>query len=218
MVAEKSDPSKTLDELQGKLRSALAERGFRTRGRAFNRTTSDGLTEVVHIQMGSFDPPGTTYIPGLCENLYGKFTVNLGVFVPEVAEQQGHRPLNSFVREIHCCVRTRLGRLGSEPRDIWWDIRRDDALTEELRQRLISDAIRKFETRDAILAELLTATRSPSITPPRIVCAIILAARGRTNDARSLLAEQAKETRNPGHPAYVRSLAERLGLAPLDGN
>ena len=32
MVAEKSDLAKTLDELQGKLRSALAEYGFRHEG------------------------------------------------------------------------------------------------------------------------------------------------------------------------------------------
>ena len=39
--------------------------------------------------MGSFDPPGTTHIPGLRENLYGRFTVNLGVYVPEVARNHG---------------------------------------------------------------------------------------------------------------------------------
>ena len=106
MVSEKSDPLKTLDELQGKLRSALAERGFRTRGRAFNRRTSDGLTEVVHIQMGSFDPPGTTYIPGLRENFYGKFTVNLGVFVPEVASSRVRdRQILSFAKFIVACAR-----------------------------------------------------------------------------------------------------------------
>jgi Domain of unknown function (DUF4304) len=88
--------------------AALAEYGFRARGRVLNRRTSDRLTEVVQIQMGSFDPPGTTYVPGLRENRYGKFTINLGVFVPEVAERQGQKPPNSFVREYHCCVRTRL--------------------------------------------------------------------------------------------------------------
>ena len=76
MATRKSDLATTLDELQAKIRPALKERGFRARGRAFNRTTSDGLTEVVRLQMGSFDPPGTAYIPGLRENLYGKFTVN----------------------------------------------------------------------------------------------------------------------------------------------
>jgi hypothetical protein len=48
--------------------AALAEYGFRARGRVLNRRTSDRLTEVVQIQMGSFDPPGTTYVPGLREN------------------------------------------------------------------------------------------------------------------------------------------------------
>jgi hypothetical protein len=64
MTAEKSDLARTLDELQAKLRPALKERGFRAHGRAFNRLTSDGLTEVVRVQMGSFDPPGTIPIPG----------------------------------------------------------------------------------------------------------------------------------------------------------
>src|ERR1700688_3452188 len=111
MAADKSDLAKTLDELQAKLRPALKEWSFRARGRAFNRTTPDGLTEVVQLQMGSFDPPGTTYIPGLRENLYGKFTVNLGVFVPEVAEHYGAGAPKSFVQEYHCCVRTRLAIL-----------------------------------------------------------------------------------------------------------
>jgi hypothetical protein len=112
MTAEKSDLARTLDELQGKLRPALTERGFRARGRAFNRLTSDGLTEVVQVQMGSFDPPGSVPIPGLRENRYGKFTVNLGVLVPEVAEQYGRGAPKSFVQEYNCCIRTRLGLLG----------------------------------------------------------------------------------------------------------
>jgi hypothetical protein len=106
MVAEKSDLAKTLDELQGKLRSALAEYGFRARGRVLNRRTSDGMTEVVQIQMGSFDPPGTTYVPGLRENRYGKFAINLGVFVPEVAERQvRNRQIHSYANIIVACAR-----------------------------------------------------------------------------------------------------------------
>ena len=75
MATDKSDLGKTLDELQAKLRPALNDWGFRARVRAFNRATSDGLTEVVKLQMGRFDPPGTTYFPGLRENLYGKFNL-----------------------------------------------------------------------------------------------------------------------------------------------
>jgi hypothetical protein len=220
MATEKSDLARTLDDLQEKLRRTLKEQGFRARGRAFNRITSDGLTEVVQLQMGSFDPPGTTYIPGLRENRYGKFTVNLGVFVPEVAEHYGSGAAKSFIQEYHCCVRTRLALLGPDHRDIWWEIRPDQALAQDLLERLARDAIPffgKFETRDAILREWLSVPKSPfAITPPRIVCAIILTERGRNEDARALLTAQARETLNPGHPAYVRRLADKLGLGDLD--
>jgi hypothetical protein len=47
--------------------------------------------------------------------------------------------------------------------------------------------------------------------------AIILAERGEKDRARELLARQVLETRNPGHPAYVRRLAERLAVGALDG-
>jgi hypothetical protein len=100
MPTKKSDLATRLDELQAEIGAALKERGFRARGRAFNHTTSDGLTEVVQLQMGSFDPPGTAYIPGLRENLYGKFTVNLGVFVPEVAEHYGAGAPKSLVQQL----------------------------------------------------------------------------------------------------------------------
>ena len=221
MATEKSDLAKRLDALQAKLRPALKQYGFRASGRTFNRLTPDGLTEVVTIQMGSFDPPGTTYVPGLRQNLYGKFTMNLGVFVPEVSEQRGGAAGKSFIQEYHCCVRARLPVLGPEARDLWWDIRADEALAEELLERIARDAFpffKKFETRDAILEQWLPAPKSPfAFTPPRIVCAIILAKRSRNDEARVLLAAQATETLNPGHPAYVRRLAVQLGLGDLGG-
>jgi hypothetical protein len=221
MPAEKSDFAKTLDELQNRLRSTLRDHGFRSRGRTFNRTTSDKLTEVIQFQMGSYDPPGTTYIPGLRENLYGKFTVNLGIFVPEVAQHHGGGRPKSFVQEYHCCIRTRLAVIGPKRRDVWWDISGDPALADELVDRLAQDAFpffRMFDTRDKILAEWLTVPRSPfAFSPTRIVCAIILTSRGQFDQARALLAAQAKEITSPGHPAYVRGLAERLGLGYLGG-
>jgi hypothetical protein len=105
MANEKSDIAKSLDGLQAKLRPVLKDYGFRARGRTFNRTTSDGLTQVVNLQMGRFDPPGTTYVPGLRDNLYGKFTVNLGAFVPEVASTLAERHQNrSFLNIVAAFV------------------------------------------------------------------------------------------------------------------
>lgn len=50
----------------------------------------------------------------------------------------------------------------------------------------------------------------------RIVCATILVGLGHHAEARRHLSVQVKNTHNPGHPAYVRGLAQKLGLGRLD--
>jgi hypothetical protein len=215
----KSEAAKQMDALQAALRPTLQRWGYRGRGRTFNRTTQGGLTQVITFQMGSFDPPGTTYIPGLRENMYGRFTVNLGVYVPEVARHHGGGEAKSIVQEYHCCVRARIGTLGTERADLWWDLAPGASLVSEIQRRLEGDALpflERFKSRDSILQELMGQATSEFAIPPRIVCAIILVERQRLDDARRLLAVQARETRNPGHPAYVRGLAEKLGLGGLD--
>jgi hypothetical protein len=209
-----------LDTLQARLRLKLKERGFVVRGRTFNCRTQ-GLTQVVHFQMGSFDPPGGEYIPGFSQNFYGKFTINVGVYVPEVAEYQRGGQARSFIHEYHCCVRSRLGKLGPERADLWWDLRETDQLAPELWLRLQRDAIpflQQFETRDSILRQWMNSADTPYIgSPPRIVCAIILAGRAQGATAKQLLLAQAREARNPMHRDYVWNLAKRLRLGDLDG-
>lgn len=211
----KSPLAASLDALQAKLNDSLRQVGFRRHGRTYNRTTSDGLTHVVGFQMGSFDPPGTTYIPGLRENLYGRFTVNLGVHVPEVAHIQGGGEPKSIIQEYNCCIRTRLGRTDSQ--ELWWKVSTGNELVIELLQRLESEAFpffQRFENREQILNEFSAETdNTPLMAVPRIVCAIILLKQGDREAARRLLAAQAREhTRNPHHPAYVIGLAKRLGI------
>jgi Domain of unknown function (DUF4304) len=190
------------------------------RNRTFNRLTTDGLTHVVNFQMGSFDPPGTTYIPGFSENLYGKFTVNVGVYVPEVAQYHGGGEPKHFVQEYHCCVRARLSSLRQEPKESWWKIRDDRQTADEVRERLELDAfpfLARFESRDGLLNELLQAPDLGSIGgPPRIVSAIILTARGEPGKARALLAAQVRNAGNLSHAEYVRTLARKLGLGTLN--
>ena len=220
MAKERSAPARLMDNLQAAIRPSLKRWGFKTRGRAFNRVTRDGLTQVISLQMGTFDPPGTTYIPGLRENLSGKFTVNLGVYVPEVARHHVGVEAKSFVQEYDCCVRSRIGALGPEGLDLWWNLDAETSLSAEIERRLEGDGLPfldRFATREMILDELLTKTEIAYLSPPRIVCAIILVHQHRHEEARRLLSAQVLEkTRNPGHPVYVRGLAERLGLGDLD--
>jgi len=70
-----------------------------------------------------------------------------------------------------------------------------------------------FESRDLILQELNGLSNNfSSGSPPRIISAIILLGRGEKERAKELLPLRALEIRNPGHPIYVRKLAERLGI------
>jgi hypothetical protein len=170
--------------------------------------------------MGPFDPPGTTYIPGLTKNLYGLFTIDLGVFVEEVYECLNGKKAEKFVQDSKCCVRQRLGYVGPEKSDMWWKLEDNVMLEGDMRLRLERDALPfldQFGSRDAILHEWKDLSRNMGFSnPPRIVCAIILFHRGEREQARHLLSLQAQESHNPSHPAYVRSLAERIGI-PLDG-
>ena len=204
-----------LDAIQKCVSPLLKLQGFAVRGRTFNRTTAERLTHVIKLQMGSYDPPGTTYIPGLRENLYGKFAVNLGVYVPEVARDHGGGEAKSIVQEYHCCIRARLGNLGPERTDIWWSIEQDQSLISDVIFRLENEALPflgRFQTREDVLTELATDKWSAFVAVPRIVKAVILVGMGRNSEAEMLLAAQVNETRNPGHPAYVRRLANKLGL------
>jgi len=68
--------------------------------------------------MGASDPPGTTDIPGLRETRHGLFTINLGVYVPEVARHHIGGGAKAWIQDFHCCVRTRLGEACGEDQDI----------------------------------------------------------------------------------------------------
>lgn len=207
--------------VQGAIRSFLKDRGFSVRGRTFNRKTGDGLTQAINFQMGASDPPGTTPIPGLRENLHGLFTVNLGIYVPEVARVHGGGEAKSWVQDYHCCVRTRLGETAGKAGDFWWAARMDEVVVDDVRRCLQQGGLPfldRFESRDRILAEWEGREEKVVVAgAPRIVMAVILAERGEKDRAKVLLARQARETRNPGHPAYVRRLAATLGLGSLDG-
>jgi hypothetical protein len=224
----KSEPVRILKDMQQHLRGIFRERNFRVRGRTYNRTTSDGLTHVVNFQMGRFDPPGTVPVPELRVNYYRKFTVNVGVYVPEVHVFSSGGKEPKFVAEYYCCVRERLGRLGPERVDIWWETQNDtdqvEEVVDEIRQRLEMDGfpfLARFETRDALLKEFLNEAPTANYASPRsrVVCAIVLAARDQRSEARDLLvAHRATHIRERGHPAhlnYLEDLAVKLGLGSL---
>lgn len=80
----KSEVVLGVDFVQSSVSPLLKAAGFRKRGRSYNRGVGDGMVHVINFQTGQY-PIGEGYeIPGLRESLYGYFTVNLGVHLPQV--------------------------------------------------------------------------------------------------------------------------------------
>lgn len=214
----KSEYVRAVDKFQRALRPLLADLGYKAKGRTFNRISADGLTQVVNIQMGPSMPPGTEFFPGLRNNMYGLFTINLGVHVPEVTDAIGYGEPKSWVQDYNCCIRARLGDVSGDIEDIWWHACFEEGILSNVRERLITGGLpwlQKHSTRDGILAELEGEDRVAG-SPPRIVMAIILAKRGKRDRARELLREQIQGA-HKGHADHVIGLAKKLHLGALMG-
>lgn len=218
----KSELARQLDETQAEFRVFFRDHGFRKHGRTYNRITPDDLTQIINFQMGASDPPGTTYVPGLRENLYGLFTINLGVCVPEVAAIQGGRNPRKVVHDYNCCIRARLSELQGENEDIWWRIPATEIAVANiggfLEERGLA-FLERFATREAIVAgypEFQRQFRTAASSPPNLVVAIIQWKLGNHDLARQSLVRQLREpTQNPRHGDYVKSLARELGLGEI---
>ena len=121
-ISKKSDNVRYLNEIQKEVFQYLKTLGFKKKGRTFNRQSENGVWQVINFQSGQF-PVGDNYvIPGVRESFYGKFTVNLGVIVKELALDKE----KVFFQEYDCQIRTRLCQL-TKGEDVWWAITEDNA-------------------------------------------------------------------------------------------
>ncbi|WP_328332124.1 DUF4304 domain-containing protein [Kribbella sp. NBC_00382] len=99
----------------------LKSAGFKKRRHTFNRRVEDGLVHLVNFQMGSYDPSGRPdVLAGIRVNMHGLFTINLGVFVPEM-DRDGP-PRSSWINDYDCQLRKRIGELMPEQNDVWWPL------------------------------------------------------------------------------------------------
>lgn len=100
--------------------------GYRKRGNRFNhRLSEDGIIHVIAFQLAShrgFEPPGSL---GLHPAYYGTYTINLGVYVPEVALWPPSK--DGWVGDYDCPIRERIGTLLPASTDVWWPVGSVDA-------------------------------------------------------------------------------------------
>src|SRR5262245_24872200 len=144
-----------IDAIQSDLARFLEGLGFRSRERAFNRPTDDGLTQVVEIELARVDASRRRPIPGLDESQTGSFSVSLGVLVPEIFRRDFDRERPEFSYAKDCAIRLDLGALGPEKRELWWLVALHDEVSKEVVQRLDRDGLpflERLESREAIVA------------------------------------------------------------------
>lgn len=214
----KSEVVRGIDLVQSAVASLMKGAGFRKRGRSFNRGVDDGLVQVVTFYAGEY-PLGENYVvPGLRENLYGWFTVNLGVFVPEVFALENDEPPPKFVQEHYCEIREGLGGLVAD-RQVWWSATEDVEATAgafpELFQESVLPFFSRFDSRRSIIDEWRSCGELPFQNAARssLAVAVILHTQGERDDAVAALRNAIDAScDHKGFQEYVRSMAERLSL------
>jgi hypothetical protein len=207
----------TMKAVVGELHPRLKQRGFRKRRHTFNREPEPGLVQVVNFQMGPYEVGDPVEIPGLRENLYGKFAVNLGVLLDEIHASLAYFDRPKFVAEYHCELRKRLGELMPVEGDVWWNLDHEaDVLAAD-----VGEALERFglpwldrlASRDAILKAWYRYGNEIGFAPRgQLVVALIHWHRGEQDLAKRLLREYLNEDHAPGHAGYVDDMLERLGI------
>ena len=189
---------------------------FRKRRHTFNRPVERGMVHVVNFQMGPHDPPGTQEFPPFRTNLYGLFTVNLGVFVPEMVQQSWAEPMGGWVVEPLCQLRMRLGQLLPEGLDTWWHLERRDAASDV--QRALTEGGLPWLDDLTTRAELLEAYRtrggnSLGMYPRAPLDIAWLLAETDRAEAEKVLREYLASDMNPSHWRWTEGEVRSNGFA-----
>src|SRR5438552_13067651 len=200
----------------------MKKRGFRKRQHAFNRSRESGVVAVLNFQMGSSEPPGTYEIPGFKNNLYGKFTVNLGIAFEEMWKidlSSASKPFPPFVNEYECHLRLRLGALATNKEDAWWSLKGDvGRVAHEVAGLIEGFAIPWLERFDTRRAVLTAWERHEAISREgrlALVIAMIYQHDGQPENAQRTFIEYYRSPHNPHHLEWLRQLAPQLGIASL---
>jgi Domain of unknown function (DUF4304) len=215
-----TEPAVRMATLIASVGPVLREAGFRKRRHAFNRVAEPGIVHVLDFQMGPFEPPGTPEIPPWRRNLYGQFTINVGVFVAEVAEAFAGVAADAFVPEYRCEIRARIGRLvvPRPPEDLWFRLDEDPAALEATIRDLLTGAALPFlgGLRDrASIVDAWARGDLAGLMPPRgpLAIAVILRGLGDIERARAMTREYLERPdHHPGHLDWARRVAIELDL------
>ncbi len=198
----------------------LKTAGFRKRRYGFNCSRDDGVVQVVHFQMGSKLPPGASAVPPFRMDMYGKFTINLGVYMPALARQLLLPMPKGWINQYDCHLRQRIGMLFADPADTWWSLADADLAAEVAREAVSHFALPWLEsvsTVDDIHRRYLThgghAVGLGVGAPLQI--ALLYIDRGEIDVAEHILRDFLAGDLTVPHRRHVAELLPRYGLGYL---
>ena len=214
-MTNSNDYKKTLDEIQKLIHSELKADGFKKKGRTHNRILENGIIQVVNFQMGKYEFEHVEEIPGLRTNFYGKFTVNIAVFVPELYEKTFNQKPKTFIQEYDCEIRARINDKSDE-KETWFSLDSDYQKTADLiKNRLKTDVkewFDRFNNRPKIVVEL-TESKEIMFSPREKLCgAIIELGIDRKNGERIFNEYYDSVEEKKTHKNYVADLAKQLNI------
>ncbi len=170
---------------------------FKGSGRTLHRHLEDAV-QVVNVQASMSNFADT-----------GRFTLNLGVFFPEVAAFIDPERVPQKPKEYQCTISARIGQAMGAPTDFWWSIGPntiDSELGDEVAKTFITYGFPWLE-RNSSLASLPDALGRNVIV--RAACFAVL---GRLQDAQALV--RASIADDPKRTAYLVDWSRRRGLLP----
>lgn len=212
-MAEKSKYALALDQVQKEVYEFMKTLGFRKKGRTFNRQAEEaGIFQVVQFQTGPYEL--APEIPPFRPNLYGKFTINIGVLIKELYDfEEWHKPTN-FYQEVHCQVRNRLPHLLYK-KDVWWDLTNDiDKLSKIVIDGFESVGFDYFGLYDTRAKFRENHGRFGDASPRAKLDVALMALHHDRAEGERLFREYMDQTdRSHPHFKYLTDLAVRLGIA-----
>ena len=188
------------DHILRAMADVLRPNGFGRHASSFHRQKSDGFIETITLQAG-------------VGRLSGQSTVNLGVYIPEVAVLFGEEEsvdkarAKKYPKEYECALRMRLSRLAFGD-DRWFD-RSASGIENEISSLLTSCALPYFAQFSSLpaIAERVRSGRLPnSVAGPGLQAAVFYLI-GDQKEARLVLLRWHKD-----NPALIGRIAQAMGI------
>jgi hypothetical protein len=205
-MTEKTENTQGFENLIATLHQTMAPEGFRKSGNTIYRQQTDGIRHIVYFQRGQS-----------WSSLAGEFTVELGVFIPEIFTAYWNKSVPKHLSSGICEINERLGMLGESGQDKWWKQSSNPKQVENEIFSLLNKEGREYfsqySSREVILETMEKQRQSGKLRPRGILSmAIILAHLGKTEDANKLLYKEFLGKPEIPFMEYARGITAPLGL------